>query len=207
MVAWAGNAELFTTQKRNVKIKSSNRCSCSAKSCNNLLRGEEKVKKITGKLVLLLAALTLSLSACGGSTDGAADSADPLEDTDAILTITKADGTNETLTVDELQEIDSENELNYENNYMGCEATVEGKVCDIDIVERKIMGNVTADTAEFRLGASGVKFWIVPESDSYEDVGFDSLKEGSVVRVTGTIGNNHVFLDLDDAHDFEIVSA
>ena len=60
------------------------------------------------------------------------------------------------------------------------------------------MGNVTADTAEFRLGASGVKFWIVPGSDSYEDVDFDSLKEGSVVRVTGTIGNNHVFLDLDD---------
>lgn len=71
------------------------------------MRGEEKVKKVTGKLVLLLAALTLSLSACGGSTDDAADSADPLEDTDAILTITKADGTNETLTVDELQEIDS----------------------------------------------------------------------------------------------------
>ena len=148
----------------------------------------------------------MSLSACGGSTDGAADSADPLEDTDAILTITKADGTNETLTVDELQEIDSENELNYENNYMGCEATVEGKVYAIDIVERKIMGNVTADTAEFRLGVSGVKFWIVPESDSYEDVDFDSLKEGSIVRVAGTIGDNHVFLSLDDAHDFEIVS-
>ena len=160
------------------------------------------------KLVLLLAvSLILSFSACGGSAGNTADSGDPLEDTDAILTITKADGTTETLTVDELQEIDSENELNYENNYMGCEATVEGKVYAIDNVERKIMGNVTADTAEFRLGASGVKFWIVPESDSYEDVDFDSLKEGSVVRVTGTIGNNHVFLDLDDAHDFEIVSA
>lgn len=159
------------------------------------------------KLVLLLAvSLILSFSACGGSAGNTANTADPLEDTDAILTITKADGTNETLTVDELQEIDSENELNYENNYMGCEATVEGKVYAIDIVERKIMGNVTADTAEFRLGASGVKFWVVPESDSYEDVDFDSLKEGSIVRVKGTIGDNHVFLSLDDAHDFEIVS-
>lgn len=159
------------------------------------------------KLVSLFAVLLiLSFSACGGSVGNASNTADPLEDTDAILTITKADGTNETLTVDELQEIDSENELNYENNYMGCEATVEGKVYAIDIVERKIMGNVTADTAEFRLGASGVKFWVVPESDSYEDVDFDSLKEGSIVRVTGTIGDNHVFLSLDDAHEFEVVS-
>lgn len=160
------------------------------------------MKKIIS--LLLTAAILFSLAACGGGSESADD---PFEDTDAILTITKADGTTETLTIDELQEIESENEMNYNNNYLGCEAEVEGKVYSIDIINQKILGNVTADTAEFRLGMAGVKFWIVPGADEYKDVDLDSLKKGSIVKVKGTIGKNHVSMDLEDAHDLEIVSA
>ena len=70
------------------------------------------------------------------------------EDRDAVLTITKADGTEETMTSDELMDIYDENEINYNDNYMGCEATVEGYVLDVEQGSREIFDNIWADTAE-----------------------------------------------------------
>ena len=60
------------------------------------------MKKLT--VLLLAAAMTLSLAACSGGER---------EDRDAVLTITKADGTEETMTSDELMDIYDENEINY----------------------------------------------------------------------------------------------
>ena len=157
------------------------------------------MKKLT--VLLLAAAMTLSLAACSGGER---------EDRDAVLTITKADGTEETMTSDELMDIYDENEINYNDNYMGCEATVEGYVLDVEQGSREIFDNIWADTAEISLegynGTRGIEFFIVMEDNHYEDLDFSAIREGTKVRVFGTIGESFVNTELDDARDFEIVT-
>ena len=159
---------------------------------------EVTMKKLTALLVA--AALMLSLAACGGES----------EDKDAVLTIAKADGTEETMTSDELMDVYQENEINYNDNYKGCEATVEGYVLDVEQGSREIFANIWADTAEISLegynGTRGIEFYIVMEDNHDEDFDFSAIKEGTKVRVSGTIGESFVNTELDDAHDFEIVT-
>lgn len=151
--------------------------------------------------LLLAAVLALSLVACGGEES---------EQRDAILTITKADGTEETMTSDELMDIYEENEINYNDNYMGCEVIVEGYVLDIEQDRREIFNNIWADTAEISLegynGTRGIEFWIVMEDDSYKDLDFSTITKGTKVRVSGVIGESFVNTELNDAHDFQVIT-
>ena len=157
------------------------------------------MKRLT--ILWLAAILTLSLSACSGGDS---------EQRDATLTITKADGTEETLTSDELMDIYDENEINYTNNYRGCAAIVEGYVLDIEQGRREIFDNLWADTAEISLegynGTRGIEFWIVREDDAYQNLDFSTITAGTKVRVSGIIGESFVNTELDDAHDFEIIT-
>lgn len=152
--------------------------------------------------LLLAAVLALSLAACGGSGES--------EQRDAILTITKADGTEETMTSDELMDIYEENEINYNDNYMGCEVVVEGYVLDIEQGSREIFNNISADTVEISLegynGTRGIEFWIVMDDDSYKDLDFSTITKGTKVRVSGVIGESFVNTELNDAHDFQIIT-
>lgn len=152
--------------------------------------------------LLLAAALSLFLVACGGNGES--------ETRDATLTITKADGTEETVTSEELMDIYGDNEINYNNNYRGCEATVVGYVLEIEQDRREIFKNVWADTAEITLegynGTRGIEFWVVMEDDSYQDMDFTAITKGTKVQVVGTVGESFVNTELDDAHDFEIVT-
>ena len=157
------------------------------------------MKRLTA--LLLAAVLALSLVACSGEES---------EQRDAILTITKADGTEETMTSDELMDIYEENEINYNDNYMGCEVIVEGYVLDIEQDRREIFNNIWADTAEISLegynGTRGIEFWIVMEDDSYKDLDFSTITKGTKVRVSGVIGESFVNTELNDAHDFQVIT-
>ena len=151
--------------------------------------------------LLLAAVLVLSLAACGGEES---------EQRDAILTITKSDGTEETITSEELMDIHDENEINYNNNYMGCEAIVEGYVTEVEQGRREIFTNIWADTVEITLESdstiTGITFFLVLEDNSYEDIDFSTIMTGTKIRVTGYIGECHVDIQLDNAHNFEILT-
>lgn len=152
--------------------------------------------------LLLAAALSLSISACAGGEES--------EQRDAILTIAKTDGTEETITSEELLDIYKDNEINYNNNYMGCEATIVGYVLEIEQDRREIFKNIWSDTAEITLegynGTRGIEFWIVMEDDSYKDIDFTTISKGTKVQVVGTIGDSFVNTEIDNAHDFEIIT-
>ena len=131
-------------------------------------------------------------------------------DVTIVKSITKADGTEETMTSDELMDIYEENEINYNDNYMGCEVIVEGYVLDIEQDRREIFNNIWADTAEISLegynGTRGIEFWIVMEDDSYKDLDFSTITKGTKVRVSGVIGESFVNTELNDAHDFQVIT-
>ena len=160
------------------------------------------MKRLT--VLLTAAVLALSLAACGGGGK---------EQRDATLTITKADGIVETLTSEELEAIYDENEVDYNNNYLGCEVTVEGYVLEIEQDRREIVDNIWADAAVFTLedergesgAVGGVTFWVNMESKNYKDLDFSTIKPGQKVRVQGTIGETFINTEIDGAQDFEVV--
>ena len=144
----------------------------------------------------LAAVLALSLAACGGS---------PEEETDALFTVTKADGTVEALTLEELEEIYTGNEIAYNSDYLGCPVEVEGTVYRVEQTRTEIFDGLWADTAEFRLGSSGAKFWIVLGNEDYAGLDFGAISQGTRVKVSGTLGEAHVFIQIEDAHDLTIL--
>ena len=164
------------------------------------------MKKILS--LILAVALELSLTACGGGAGSGSTATDrEQEKPSAILTVTKADGTTETLTIEEMKKIYNDNEVNYNNNYKGCEVIVEGVVEGIEQEEKKIFGIIRAETAVFTLGEiTGIKFWIVMGDNHYKDLDFSTIEKGTRVRAAGTLGEIFVFIDIDAAHDFEIIS-
>ena len=85
-----------------------------------------------------------------------------------------------------------------------------GYVLEIEQDRREIFKNVWADTAEITLegynGTRGIEFWVVMEDDSYQDMDFTAITKGTKVQVVGTVGESFVNTELDDAHDFEIVT-
>ena len=164
--------------------------------------GKEMVNMKRLIALLLAAALAFSLVACGGGGES--------EQRDAILTITKSDGTEETITSEELMDIHDENEINYNNNYMGCTAIVEGYVTEVEQGREEIFNNIWADTVEITLESdstiTGITFFLVLEDNSYENIDFSTITTGTKIRVTGDIGEYHVDLKLDNARDFEILT-
>lgn len=151
--------------------------------------------------LILAAALALSLVACGGG--GSSQE----EESVVTLTITKSDGTTETLTPKEIEEIFDSNEVNYNNNYKGCEVVVEGVVESVKQEEKEIFKNIKSETAVFELTEyPTVQFWVVMGDSHYENLDFTTIEKGTKVRVYGTLGRYFIDIEIDDAHDFEIIN-
>ena len=149
------------------------------------------------RIVILLVVLVLSLATCGAE-----------ESRDAILTITKADGSEETITPGKLQNIYDENEINYNNNYRGCDVIVEGYVAEIEQgTERLSPLLIWVDTAEITLeGARGVTIEYLLGRASNEGVDINTITKGTKVRVSGILEGSFIDTEIVDAHDFEIIT-
>lgn len=151
--------------------------------------------------LILAAALALSLVACGGG--GSSQE----EESAVTLTVTKSDGTTEILTPKEIKEIFDSNEVNYNNNYKGCEVVVEGVVESVKQEEKEIFKNLKSETAVFELTEyPTVQFWIVMGDEHYENLDFTTIENGTKVRVSGTLGRYFIDIEIDDAYDFEIIT-
>lgn len=151
--------------------------------------------------LILAAALALSLVACGGG--GSSQE----EESAVTLTVTKSDGTTEILTPKEIKEIFDSNEVNYNNNYKGCEVVVEGAVESVKQEEKEIFKNLKSETAVFELTEyPTVQFWIVMGDEHYENLDFTTIENGTKVRVSGTLGRYFIDIEIDDAYDFEIIT-
>lgn len=150
---------------------------------------------------LLTALLVLSLTACAGGRE---------EKAGIQLEITKADGTVETMTTQELMDLCETNEVNYNTNYRGCAVTVTGPVHTVEQERSQIFQSIWTDVAHLTLGevrdGSQVEFDIVMGDDSYADFDFTALGEGTMVTAQGELGEAFVTVEIDDAHDLALVT-
>ena len=158
------------------------------------------------KLLALLLALVmvLSLCACGSESKG---------NTETTITFTNEDGTEETLTYNELYAIYKENEIAYEEQYKGRKVVVEGLVHEIKKGTTPGMGSQMGpqDVVEFKLGSEdeesplGITFHISADAD----INFAAITKGTKVRMKGNIYDAFVDIELLvdlDGKDFEILS-
>lgn len=142
------------------------------------------------QLALLLAALLLlSLAACGGKPKDSEEGA-KVDDTSTLFTVTKEDGTTETLTADELNEIYATNEINFEENYSGASVEAEGTISKVETDSEMVymLGTVDfVDVVRFTLNDS-VQFQLTPSS--LEEFGLDAsqITSGMKVHLTGSLG-------------------
>lgn len=159
------------------------------------------------KTIALLMAfvMLLSLCACGGGSDAEEESTVPK------ATITKADGTTEVLTQEELKEIFKSNEINYNNNYRGCEITLEGSVKSVKQETKKIFDGVNAECVVFEVAEEGQvavwEFFFTVAGLEKDGIDIATITPGTVIKVSGTLGETFIDTKIEEAHDLEIITA
>lgn len=155
--------------------------------------------------LLLALAMLLSLCACGGGNDAEEESTVPK------ATVTKADGTTEVLTQDEIVEIFKSNEVNYNNNYRGCDITLEGTVKSIKQETKRIFTGINAECAVFEVAEEGKvavwEFFFTVDGLEKDGVDISTITPGTVIKVSGTLGETFIDTKIEDAHDLEIIAA
>ena len=140
--------------------------------------------------LLLEAVLTISLAACGGESKQEEEK----KETEATLTFTNDDNTTETLTLTEIKKINDDNEIKYNSAYKGRKVVMEGPVYSIE---------QSGKNAIFTVGAMhGFQFSL----DMDKNAGLSTIEKGTNVRVTGYLGKTFVFVYINSASEFEIVS-
>ena len=147
--------------------------------------------------LLMTFVMLLSLCACGSGSDAEEESTVPK------ATITKSDGTTEVLTQEDLREIFKSNEINYNQNYRGCEVVVDGIINEIE--QQKTTTGI--DVAVFSLGFPAFEFWITLSDLEEQKIDITSIGKGTKVTVSGILGETFIDTEIEEAYDLKIITA
>ena len=146
----------------------------------------------------LAALLLLSLAACGSNSSRSSTQEQNVVSEDAeapgapstVFTITREDGTTETLTVDELKEIHDTNEPNFDENYADVSVEAEGTISKVESDSQLVymLGSAEfVDVVRFTLEDS-VQFQLTPASLDAFGLDASQITVGTKVHAAGSLG-------------------
>lgn len=167
--------------------------------------------------VCLAALLLLSLAACGSNSSHnstqeqnvVSEDAEAPDAPSTVFTITREDGTTETLTADELKEIHDTNELNFDENYADVSVEAEGTISKVERESQLLymLGSAEfVDVVRFTLEDS-VQFQLTPLS--LDELGLDAsqITAGTKVRVAGSLGYANFTVVINNPSSVALVEA
>ena len=146
----------------------------------------------------LAALLLLSLAACGSNSSRSStqeqnvvsEDAEAPDDPSTVFTITREDGTTETLTADELKEIHDTNELNFDENYADVSVETEGTISKVESDSQLVytLGSAEfVDVVRFTLEDS-IQFQLTPASLDAFGLDASQITAETKVHAAGSLG-------------------